>query len=73
MEDPTAPQTTEDDEEEEEEQICLRRLTYLMTLPDEVEENSRYLLNWAKVGLAHSSIHLSIGSSKYPFINSSVH
>ena len=49
MEDPTTPQTTEDDEEEEEEQIYLRHLTYLMTLPDEVEENARYLLNWAKV------------------------
>ena len=49
MEDPTTPQTTEDDEGEEEEQLCLRHLTYLMTLPDEVEENGRYLLNWAKV------------------------
>ena len=49
MEDPTAPQTTEDNEEEEEEQINLHRLTYLMILPNEVEENARYLLNWAKV------------------------
>ena len=49
MEDPTAPQTTEDNEEEEEEQICLRHLTYLMTLPNEVEENAKYLLNLAKV------------------------
>ena len=49
MEDPTVPQTTEDVEEEDEEQICLRRLTYLMTLPNEVEVNAKYLLNWAKV------------------------
>ena len=72
MEDPTTPQTTEDDKEEEEEQICLRRLTYLMTLPNEVDEND--ILTGPKYDLSiHSSIHPSIDSSRYPSIHSSVH
>ena len=54
MEDPTALSNLandegESDEEETEDELCLRRLSYLMKLPTELELNVKYLLNWSKV------------------------
>ena len=45
MEDPTAD-TTED---EGEEQLSLKRLSYLLRIPEYLKENASYLLNWAQV------------------------
>lgn len=57
MEDPTAPSSGFDDEEdvESEEERDMRRLVYLLRVPDEwagpeeMKNTVTYLINWAKV------------------------
>ena len=51
MEDPTALQSLGEDEDgETEEEQCLRRLKYLLAVPEELETNVQYLLDWTQVG-----------------------
>ena len=42
LEDPTAP------EEEGERETVLKQLVYLLSVPQELEQNVTFLLNWAK-------------------------
>ena len=44
LEDPTAP--------EEEGEVVLKQLVYLLSVPQELEQNIIFLLNWAKVHLS---------------------
>lgn len=48
MEDPTAG-TADAEDEEGEEQLSLKRLSYLLRVPEYLKENTAYLLNWAQV------------------------
>ena len=46
IEDPTTPDNEEEDDEEE---MIFRRLSYLLKVPEEIPDNTKYLINWARV------------------------
>ncbi len=61
MEDPTAiDKGNNENSEETEEEISLKRLSYLLNLPEEVYENAQYLINWAQASLLISILSLIV-------------